>query len=105
MVKRETALSEITPCNKTIANCQVLAQQYKNKLLNSYKYTTGGKTGYTKIAKRTLVTTASKNNINLVVVTLNDGNDWLDHKSLFEYGFNSYKKYKILLEEERNGEK
>lgn len=68
----------------------------KNKLLNSYKYTTGGKTGYTKIAKRTLVTTASKNNLNLVVVTLNDGNDWNDHKNLFEYGFNTYKKYRIL---------
>lgn len=68
----------------------------KNKLLNSYKYTTGGKTGYTKIAKRTLVTTASKNNMDLVVVTLNDGNDWEDHKNLFEYGFNNYKNYQIL---------
>ena len=68
----------------------------KNKLLNSYKYTTGGKTGYTKIAKRTLVTTASKDNLNLVVVTLNDGNDWDDHKKLFEYGFNNYKSYQIL---------
>ena len=68
----------------------------KNKLLNNYKYTTGGKTGYTKIAKRTLVTTASKDNLNLVVVTLNDGNDWDDHKKLFEYGFNNYKSYQIL---------
>jgi D-alanyl-D-alanine carboxypeptidase len=68
----------------------------KNKLLSSYKYTTGGKTGYTKIAKRTLVTTASKNGLNLVVVTLNDGNDWNDHKNLFEYGFNNYKKHQIL---------
>lgn len=68
----------------------------KNKLLNSYKYTTGGKTGFTTIAKRTLVTTASKDHMNLVVVTLNDGNDWEDHKNLFEYGFNNYKKYKIL---------
>ncbi len=33
----------------------------KNKLLTHlYKYCTGGKTGYTKRAKRTLVTTASK---------------------------------------------
>lgn len=68
----------------------------KNKLLNSYKYTTGGKTGYTKIAKRTLVTTASKDNLNLVVVTLNDGDDWNDHKNLFEYGFNNFKRYQIL---------
>ncbi len=68
----------------------------KNKLLNSYKYCTGGKTGFTKKARRTLVTTASNNNLNLVVVTLNDGDDWNDHKKLFEYGFNNYKKYKIL---------
>ncbi len=33
----------------------------KNKLLTGlYRYSTGGKTGYTKIAKRTLVSTASK---------------------------------------------
>ena len=30
----------------------------KNKLLSLYKYTTGGKTGFTEIAKRTLVSTA-----------------------------------------------
>ncbi|MDO4963041.1 MAG: D-alanyl-D-alanine carboxypeptidase family protein [bacterium] len=68
----------------------------KNKLLWAYKYTTGGKTGYTEIAKRTLVSTASKDNINLVVVTLNDGNDWQDHKDLFEYGFNNYTNMSIL---------
>lgn len=68
----------------------------KNKLLSVYKYTTGGKTGFTEIAKRTLVTTASKDNINLVVVTLNDGNDWQDHQNLFEYGFDNYTNYKIL---------
>ena len=68
----------------------------KHKLLSSYQYATGGKTGFTKKARRTLVTTASKDNINLVVVTLNDGNDWQDHKNLFEYGFNNYKKYKVL---------
>lgn len=68
----------------------------KNKLLNSYKYATGGKTGYTKIAKRTLVTTASKDGVNLVAVTLNDGNDFQDHKNLFEEAFNEYKNYSIL---------
>ena len=62
----------------------------KNKLLFMYDYTTGGKTGYTKKAKRTLVTTASKNNLNLVTVTLNDGNDFKDHVNLFEYGFSNY---------------
>lgn len=68
----------------------------KNKLLKTYKYTTGGKTGYTLKARRTLVTTASKDNLNLVVVTLNDGNDFNDHKNLYEYAFENYKSYKIL---------
>lgn len=68
----------------------------KNKLLSIYKYTTGGKTGFTEIAKRTLVSTASKDNTNLVVVTLNDGNDWQDHQNLFEYGFANYTNLKML---------
>ena len=61
-----------------------------------YDYTTGGKTGYTKKAKRTLVTTASKNNLNLVAVTLNDGNDFKDHVNLFEYGFSNYINEQVL---------
>lgn len=77
-------------------NMNVYSWTNKNKLLGSYKYATGGKTGYTEIAKRTLVTTASKDNLNLVVVTLNDGNDFSDHKSLHEYGFNTYDSYNIL---------
>lgn len=62
----------------------------KNKLFSMYEYTTGGKTGYTNAARRTLVTTASKDNKNLVIVTLNDGNDFNDHKSLYETYFNQY---------------
>lgn len=68
----------------------------KNKMLKKYEYTTGGKTGYTEKARRTLVSTATKDGINLVVVTLNDSNDWYDHEKLFEYGFSNYQKYKIL---------
>ena len=68
----------------------------KNKLLKLYKYTTGGKTGFTDIARRTLVTTASKDNINLVAVTLNDGNDFNDHINLFDYAFDNYVSIKII---------
>ena len=68
----------------------------KNKLLSTYRYTTGGKTGFTKKARRTLVSSASKGNINLIVVTLNDPNDFTTHKKLYEYGFNNYKKYLVL---------
>lgn len=72
----------------------------KNKLLNTYENTTGGKTGFTKKARRTLVSTASKNNLNLAVVTLDDGNDFVDHKNMHEYGFANYKKY-ILVEKNK----
>ena len=68
----------------------------KNKLLFTYKYITGGKTGYTKKAKRTLVTSASKNDINLIVVTFNDPNDFKTHKNLYEFAFNNYDRYCIL---------
>lgn len=74
----------------------------KNKLLFSYDYITGGKTGFTRKAKRTLVTTASKDNMELVVVTLDDGNDFEDHKKLFEYGFSNYYNYEFLKEGKLN---
>lgn len=68
----------------------------KNKLLKNYKFCTGGKTGFTEKAKRTLVTTASKDNMNFVVVTLNDPNDFSDHLNLYEEYFKKYKSYKVL---------
>lgn len=74
----------------------------KNKLLFKYKYTTGGKTGFTKKARRTLVTSASKNDINLIAVTLNDPKDFDTHIELYEYGFNNYKKYKIINKNKLN---
>lgn len=70
----------------------------KNKLL-SIDYITGGKTGYTEKARRTLVSTGSKNNINIVVVTLNDPDDWADHKNIYESIFNKYKNYSIIIKD------
>ncbi len=76
----------------------------KNKLLRIYSYCTGGKTGFTKKARRTLVTTASKDNMNLVVVTFNDGNDFNDHKSLYEKYFDNYKSVKVIDKNSDYGE-
>ncbi|TQS74451.1 D-alanyl-D-alanine carboxypeptidase [Ornithinibacillus gellani] len=60
----------------------------KNKLLTSYyKYCTGGKTGFTKISGRTLVSTAHVDGKDLIAVTLRAPDDWNDHIQLFEYGF------------------
>ena len=68
----------------------------KNRLLNEYKYCIGGKTGYTKKAKRTLVTAASKDNKTLIIVTINDPNDFDDHKKLYETYFDKYNLVKVL---------
>jgi serine-type D-Ala-D-Ala carboxypeptidase (penicillin-binding protein 5/6) len=63
----------------------------KNKMLNMYDGADGVKTGYTKIAKRCLVSSATRNGQQLAVVTLNDSNDWLDHRNLLDWGFSQYK--------------
>lgn len=67
----------------------------KNKLLNE-KYITGGKTGYTEKARRTLVSTGSYNHMNLIVVTINDSDDWNTHRDLYSYAFSNYKVYRLL---------
>ena len=68
----------------------------KNKLLDEYAFCVGGKTGYTKKAKRTLITRAIKDNVSLIIVTFNCGNDFEFHKDLYEECFEDYKNYVIL---------
>lgn len=68
----------------------------RNKLLNNYKYTTGGKNGYTPSAGKTLVTTATKNNLNLTIVTLDDPNEYETHENFYESYFSEYKNYTII---------
>ena len=61
-----------------------------NKLLGKYEYCIGGKTGYTQLAGRTLVTAAEKNGQTLIAVTFNAPDDWNDHIAMYEYGFSHY---------------
>ena len=61
-----------------------------NKLLRQIEGCIGMKTGYTKAAGRTLVSCAERQGRRLVAVTLCDGNDWVDHKTLYEMGFAAY---------------
>ncbi len=61
-----------------------------NKLLWQYEGCTGMKTGYTRQAGRTLVSSAARDGQTLVCVTLHDGDDWADHKALLDYGFATY---------------
>lgn len=88
---------QIPPTNKT-SEIRYLSQQHglMNQLRNSVLYRSdvvGGKTGYTDIARHTLVTIAKKGDIDLIVVILKSEKDTLyqDTNTLLDYGFNSYR--------------
>lgn len=70
----------------------------KNKMLRFYEGADGVKTGYTKIAKRCLVSSATRGGQQLVVVTLNDGDDWNDHRNLLDFGFEHYPLNNIITD-------
>ncbi len=62
----------------------------KNKMLSMYDGADGVKTGFTLMARRCLVSSATRNGQQLAVVTLNDGADWVDHQRLLDYGFANF---------------
>ena len=69
----------------------------KHYLIHTQDYVTGGKTGYTTKAKRTLVTSAKKDEMELIAVTMNSNNDDFNvHRQLFDYGFSNYRMFLVL---------
>lgn len=69
-----------------------------NRLLNMYPYCIGVKTGFTDEAGRCLISSAEKDGIRLICVTLNAPNDWNDHMAMLDYGFSVTKKYEMLYD-------
>lgn len=80
--------------------CEIVATKEKtvagrplsnhNKLLRLYDGANGVKTGFTKEAGRCLVSSAERNGMTLVAVTLSAPDDWDDHMRMFDYGFNNF---------------
>jgi len=62
----------------------------KNKMLQMYDGADGVKTGYTKLALRCLVSSATRDGQQLAAVTINDGDDWVDHRQMLDWGFANY---------------
>ncbi len=62
----------------------------KHRLLHSEPTAIAGKTGFTKAAGRTLATYFEKDGKNIIVVTLNDGDDWNNHKNLAAKVFSTF---------------
>lgn len=62
----------------------------KHKLVHTNDYVTGGKTGYTKQAGRTLITSYRQKDFEIVVATFDCSNDWIIHNELAKSTFNSF---------------
>ncbi|MFY3792821.1 D-alanyl-D-alanine carboxypeptidase family protein [Ureibacillus sp. MALMAid1270] len=67
----------------------------KHRLLREKVGAIAGKTGFTKAAGRTLATYFEKDDKRVIVVTLNESNDWQVHKYLAQKAFDEYKKVTI----------
>ena len=68
----------------------------KHKLMHFNKFAVAGKTGYTKVAGRTLVTYFENKGKEIIVVTLNHSNDWNTHSSLATNIFETYDNVKVV---------
>lgn len=66
-----------------------------NKLLSFMDDCIGIKTGFTEKAGRCLVSAVNRNGKLMICVTLNDGNDWNDHISLYDECDKMYQKKEI----------
>lgn len=87
---------------KTIANGgegygRVLSNH--NKLLSLYEGCDGVKTGFTKKTGRCLVSAATRNNFQVIAVTLNAPDDWHDHTNMLNYAFSHYSARPLVLED------
>lgn len=66
-----------------------------------YEYCTGGKTGYTDVARTTLVTFAEKDGMKLVCVVMHteSPSQWIDSTNLFNYVFDNFQLFNIANNE------
>ncbi|MGO4544259.1 D-alanyl-D-alanine carboxypeptidase family protein [Paenibacillus sp. 2TAB23] len=69
----------------------------KNKMLSMYEGADGVKTGYTKKSLRCLVSSATREGQQLAAVTINDGDDWSDHRKMLDWGFKHYPLQEIAV--------
>lgn len=84
---------EIASTNKYVYQKgeKMLSWNNKHRLMHSEPTAIAGKTGFTKVAGRTLATYFEKDDKRIIVVTLNDGNDWQTHSTLADQVFSTYK--------------
>ena len=77
--------------------------QNHNKLLWRVDGADGVKTGYTKAAGRILVSSTTRQGRRIIVVTIDDPNDWQDHEKLIEEAYSAFTVKTIVSEGETLG--
>lgn len=105
MLAREALRNEIfrSICSKKSMKLEFGNPPYErwlkntNKLLSMYDGVYGVKTGFTDEAGRCLVSACERGGKDLICVTLNDRNDWNDHMALYDYGFDTVRKFDVQL--------
>ena len=86
-----------TKVYKTSSDYKSYYWKNRTKIVSEYEKSTGGKTGYTPSAGRVLVSSASNNDLDIVIASFNHGDyDYNLQKNIFENIFNNYKNYLIL---------
>lgn len=80
---------EITAAQSATVHGQTYSNH--NRLLGECAGVNGGKTGYTKAAGRCLVSTCSRDGLELICVTLSDPDDWQDHAALYDWAYGEYR--------------
>lgn len=85
--------TQTQPDSWDMANHHLLCKNLKYE----YEGFLGGKTGYTNVARQTLVSCAERNGLKLICVILKDEspNQFTDTITLFDYGFNNFSRYNV----------
>ena len=75
---------------------EILYFSNHNKMLSLYEGANGIKTGFTKSTGRCLVSSAQRDGMEFIAVTLNDPNDWNDHTEMLDYAFSEHYPKKLI---------
>ena len=81
---------------KTSSNKKSYYFKNRTEILKMYDKATGGKTGYTPKAGRLLVSSASNNDLNLVIASHGNTYGYKNHINMYEDIFSKYKNYIVL---------
>ena len=85
---------------KALNSDKVMEFWNHNKLLGLYAGTTGVKTGYTDSAGRCFVSSAMRDNMEFIAVTLGDNDDWNDHMEMLDLAFAEHYPVKVIQKDD-----